>query len=567
MPEDGEFQPDDEGFGDDFDNDVGLDVPVPQQGDGSSATSDDFRDEDLGAQEPLSYDGGFGGFGAAAAQDDSAYSTVATARGGQSQTFAEPFGDAQPNLVFGASQDDDPWSKHAMVGSRDRWEQKTVESLNHAKALTKHALKSLLDSEVMHGNSHRQMHANTSAVNHTIKKKIGFTEDLIKAIEDRIESVEDTMRQVGECLFQLQRAQRSKWAPLNVCERRLELRDGRPLQELIRDSCQQALENERQTLIESRQELTDQVDSMKEMLVTLDKLKTELTEDLQHKRHALRIDRSCLSPKKPVSGKPGSQAHDRLILPQLQEVVHYGQPPAPKNALSGTGGDHEETRQVNTREIISKAVKCEEDAMRLSNESDAVMIHTKRECTRASQVAQAELAKRVDETHTLRKQLDSQIQDTDEAIAQTEMSLSKTRKKLDSHDQPLRALDKQFSMRGKRTSREGIRDHVHDEMEGHLDQLKKSVGQLTDKWKATKDILDQLRSARQQMSEDIKCKLQAQKIDDSCLKVTPKKAIELDRLDPRGGRCREPVSARRKGGNGGQNFEANYTPQTVGLGF
>lgn len=448
----------------------------------------------------------------------------------------------------------DKGSKQMVAANRERWEQKTVESLNHAKALTKHAMKSVMDNEQVHGYTRRQLNANTTTVSHTIKKKIGCTEDMIKALDDRIESVEDTMRQVGECLFQLQRAFRSKWAPLNVCERRLQLREARPQQELIRDACQEALENERQTLIESRQELADQVDSMKEMLISLDKVKGELIEDMQHKRHALRIDRSCLDPKKPVSTR---QFQDRLVLPALQEVVHYGAPPSPKNMDSGTGHQHEESRQATARELITKAVKCEEDAMRLCNESDAVMIHTKRECTRACNQAQTELARRVDETHHLRKQLEAQLQKTDETIAQTEMSLAKTKKKLESHEQPLRALDKQFAMRSARTDREGIRDPVHDEMEGHLDTVKKNLRTLTDKWQNTTAILEQLRATKQRLQEDFRCKCVAQKIDDACIKVTPKKAMELDRMDPRGGRCREPSARRRQRDHHG-GFEAMY---------
>merc|ERR1719420_1910915 len=100
-----------------------------------------------------------------------------------------------------------------------------------------------------------------------LKTKITHTNDLTKALEDRIESLEDSIRQTGECLFQLQRAHRSKWAPLNVCERRLELRDTRPLQELLRDHTQEALERERQTLVESRQELNDQIAACKDGLI------------------------------------------------------------------------------------------------------------------------------------------------------------------------------------------------------------------------------------------------------------------------------------------------------------
>lgn len=39
------------------------------------------------------------------------------------------------------------------------------------------------------------------------------------------------------------------------------------------------------------------------------------------------------------------------------------------------------------------------------------------------------------------------------------------------------------------------------------------------------------------MLDDYRCKSAALKIDDACMKVTPRKAIELDRNDPRGGRC------------------------------
>jgi len=433
--------------------------------------------------------------------------------------------------------------KGTPAANRERWEQRTKDSLSHAKALTKHALKSVLDSDSVHTHTKRQLHANTTTVSHTIKKKIGFTEDLIKALEDRIESVEDTMRQAGECLFQLQRAFRSKWSPLNVCERRLQLREARPQQELIHDPCQEALEHERQSLIESRQELSEQVDGMKDMLITLDKVKGELIEDMQHKRHALRIDRSCLDPKKPVSARP---LQDRLVLPALHEVVHYGSPPSPKDCDSGTGQHHEEARQGSTRDLIAKALRCEEDAMKLCNESDAAMIHTKRECTRASGQAQTELTRRVDETHHYKRQLEAQLRETDETIAQMEMSLAKTKKKIESHEQPLRALDKQFAMRNGRTDREDIRDPVHDELEGHFDTVKKNVKTLADKWQATRDVLEQLRSTKQRLQEDQRCKSAALKIDDACVRVTPKKAIELDRMDPRGGRCREPASARRK---------------------
>lgn len=358
------------------------------------------------------------------------------------------------------------------------------------------------------------------------------THDLIKGLEDRIDSVEDTIRQTGECLFQLRRAHRSKWAPLNVCERRLELRDGRPLQELVRDHFQEALEHERATLIEGRQELSDQIQGTKEMLTSLEGMKRELIEDLQHKRHAMRIDRSCLQPD-----KPHGKELDRFFLPALPEVTNYTLPPSPKDTEPGSGHQHEGVRQVNTQTLVSRGVRLEENAMRLCNENDAAMLHTKRECSRSNAATCVSMDRRIQETERLRRQLEMQINETDATIAEAQRSLSKIKKKLDSHEAPLRGLNKQFALRDRRTDREHIRDPVTDDMEAHLDAVKTSVRTLTAKWQGTKNILDHLQASRAQMATDHKCKTMALKIDDTCRKVTPKKAMELDKLDPRSGRC------------------------------
>lgn len=365
-----------------------------------------------------------------------------------------------------------------------------------------------------------------------------MTSDLIKGLEDRIESVEDSIRQVGECLFQLQRAHRSKWGPLNVSERRLEIRDGRPLQELVRDHVQSALEHERQTLIESRQELADQIQVCKETLISLDELKSKLLLDLSHKRHGLRIDRSCLSPGRPIGQGPNKE-QERLVLPQVTHVAFYTSPPSPRGAERGSGDRRETGRQMDTRSLIQLAVKMEEEAMQLCNESDAVMLHTKRECASANAESMTCLARRVDETDDLRRQLEQQLSETASAISHTERSITKTMKKLKDHEQPLRILDKQFDLRNKRTSREGIRDPVTEELESHLETVKSAVKMHTTKWQSMNDVLQQLKSSKLRIVEDLRCKTLAQRIDDTCVKMTARKAIELDRMDPRGGRVRE----------------------------
>jgi hypothetical protein len=412
------------------------------------------------------------------------------------------------------------------------WQDNTMRRLAHAKALHHDAHFQLQKNDRAHSQSARRHNDATTTVHKQLRTKISASQDLVKALEDRTESIEDSIRQTGECLFQLQRALRSKWAPLNVCERRLELRDGRPLQELVRDHFQEALEHERQTLIEGRQELSDQVQGTKEMLASLEAMKQECIEDLQHKRHGMRIDRSCLNPDKPHGKEP-----DRFFLPALPEVTNYHLPPSPKDTDPGTGHVHEGGRVSKTRTLLSRAMRLEENAMRLCNENDACMLHTKRECSRANAATCASMERRIHDVENLKRQIEGHINETEQTMSEAEASLAKIKKKLDSHEAPLRCLNKQFSLRDRRTDREHIRDPVTDDMENHIDAVKKSVKILTAKWQSTKNILDHLKASRQQLQEDLKCKMLAWKIDDSCRKVTPKKAIELDRLDPRGGRC------------------------------
>jgi hypothetical protein len=270
-------------------------------------------------------------------------------------------------------------------------------------------------------------------------------------------------------------------------------------------------------------------------------VKADLLKELSHKRHGFRIDRSCLSARQQKNiGKYPMEDRERVVLPNVNQVIHYELPPTPKDTTRGTGDEHEAGRAEDTKQMLQRAVKVEEDAMRLCNESDAVMLHTKRECTRATTISQNSLSNRVRELNEFRARLEAQLVETDLAIQATNQGMKKTQKRVQAHEVPLRMLDKQFDLRNSKVAREHIRDPVTDELEQHLEGVKKNVKSLNEKYKQNKDILSQLQASRALMAEDFRCKTLAVKIDDACIKVTPRKAMELDRMDPRGGRCRQP---------------------------
>jgi len=420
----------------------------------------------------------------------------------------------------------------------EAWVSKTMDNVGLAKSLMMKAKDQMAKNgeDVSYSASKK-----ACQVQHHIKKKMGVTSDITKALEDRIESTEDTIRQVGECLFQLQRAQRAKWAPLNVCERRLELRESRPVQELVKDHLVEALEHERQTIVEARHELADQIESAKEMLTSLDAFKNDLVEELQAMRHALRVDRSAFIPAiKPDLAAGKSRTTDRNVLPKLFDVAHYARPQTPKN------GESDEGKQAHARTLIQRVVQLQENGIRLCNACDAAMLNTKRECDKASEKTLASMNKRIAETSQLKSHLESQVAETDSAIVNLERSLYKTKQELHAHKE---LYKKQLLLLEQQSKLEGMHNMVGDPLLKQVQKAKAAVEGLTARADESKELLDSLRKARQGLVDDLKNKSQALKIEDSVLKTTARKAIELDRSDPRGGRCqivkkRAPSSAR-----------------------
>lgn len=446
---------------------------------------------------------------------------------GVSQDLQNTISQGVPASPYNAAKE-----KSLQPSNQYEWQDNTHQKLNMAKALVRDCQFQTSKNDLVTKNCSRRHEKVGGNLDLQIRSKLLTNSDLSKSIEERINSMEDTIRHLGSCLFGLQRAYRSKWSQLNVCERRMELRDGRPIQELVRDNLQASLENERQVLIEARQELNDHIVMTKDMLTQCEAMKQELIEDLQHKRHSQRIDRSCLHPEKPVR-----KDADRIFLPALPEITHYTLPPAPKDTAPGTGPQNEQTRCQTTMDAISRAIRLEEGVVGIIAENDAAIRHCNTECKAANAAVCHCMDGSNHQTEHLKQQLMEQMKQVDATIAEAERSMTRTKKKLESHNQPLRCLNKQFALRDRRTDREHIRDQVTDNMETHLEAVKKSVKELSGKWQGTKNILDHLKAAKAQMAEDLRYKNIALKIDDACRKVTPKKAIEHDALDPCSGRC------------------------------
>lgn len=413
------------------------------------------------------------------------------------------------------------------------WEKNAYSKLQEAKQLSHEVRGQLVQNSMSRLPRKFRENVQTGFVT-----KMGGSSDLAKALQDRLYSVENTIRTVGQNLLSLQRARQAKWAPLGVCEKRLELREGRPLQELLTDYLQEALESEHKCLESSRQELADFISATKDMLATLGATKEDLMQDMHNKRLSRRIDRTCY-----LDGGRRTPDSDRLVLPTLAEVHHYGSPPSPKGAEPGTGPANDEKWNTDTRALLARAIRTEEDAIHLCNANDAAMLRTKHAAANADAHSTAMLARRIKEYEDMKRRLDDQVVETEAMMCSAERSLLKTRQRLHTHQDQLHILSKQFALREGRAHPEHIRDGVHEKLEDHLGGIKASAKALSEQVDGTQELLDRLTATRHKLMEDLRCKTIALRIDDACLKTQPTKlAIQPQKARPHGLKTASPAS-------------------------
>eukprot|EP00434_Breviolum_minutum_P027549 symbB.v1.2.024368.t2/scaffold2250.1/size119560/2 len=133
-----------------------------------------------------------------------------------------------------------------------------------------------------------------SGVRETLRKKVSETESLLRQLHVRMEGTETSARKVNQSICILEREQHSLEEPAIICERRLLVRDQRPLDEQVEDDLQVALLNERFVLEQAYKMLSAYIDAGQELREALQAAKCELVADLQFKRHALRLEKSAL---------------------------------------------------------------------------------------------------------------------------------------------------------------------------------------------------------------------------------------------------------------------------------
>lgn len=284
-----------------------------------------------------------------------------------------------------------------------------------------------------------------------------------KASEICVRSIDDVYKDTALWITKLHHERYKQYAALQVCQRRLELRELNP-PELAQDSLQEALEIEQVTLNRARKDFQAQEVEVKQVVDDMAAVRVELSADAAHRRLAVTEDRAVLV----------NIAMAGAVAPGARACAAAGAEVDPET---------KECSLRNSRLLCQKSQQLEEIAAQVRGRSRAVIIRVRDECTQAVNRVEKRLTKRVEDTMTVTKQLIGQGKEVDYTIIAAERSLNANKKFIDKKDRNQGAT-----------------------------------------FNAGENFLDQLKRSRRELSHDLRQKTILLNTSEACRKVTPQVA-------------------------------------------
>merc|ERR1719506_1602964 len=216
-----------------------------------------------------------------------------------------------------------------------------------------------------------------------------------------IRNIEDGILETDNSLALLRQNRALAFAALQVCKRRITLRNRRPEPELVKDNVTTALESEQRLLEEAREEFFQWEDKGTAISKDLAKMRAELSADTGSRRLLMAQDQHELRPHMNLADK-------RREHPEINEK-------------------DSEKRLKDTFRLLHRSNKYREESLdfveRIKSESRAAFSKTE-EC----------LEKRTEELTAVKKKLEAHMNEADQAISVSERSLDRSEKRADPKD-------------------------------------------------------------------------------------------------------------------------------------
>lgn len=349
-----------------------------------------------------------------------------------------------------------------------------------------------------------------------LHEKVTRTEELIDGLENRLQSMKGTLKSGKASLKKLEAALVAKEAPLELCQWHKDQRQGRPPAEMVRDVVEGALEQEQTIIEDTQRHLRDAINRTKAQIFNLEAAQKALQHDLGVKKHALEIDRKCLT---------AAEASHLTTAKQLGDCTTEGGVVSTRGTLRTDdhhppmqqGRGNELGRDVRHDQQDHGAKQAEEEAKFEFDQNDAIIGQCHDAVSDAAARSEQALQARMSENRQTRRRLEGHLKETEEHIHEVCNTIADTRHKILAMGEPVEMASRASKERQKRLHHENIFDPVSSRLNDQHATAVQARERLKHQQQAEHQRLAHLEECRDNLLDDIRAKQNAFAIDGDCL--------------------------------------------------
>jgi len=371
------------------------------------------------------------------------------------------------------------------------WKQETDAHMTMARSV-KLASASVCDQSVkMQGEFATRTTAAEARVNEALQTRAEKIGALKEQLEETVVKTDTELVKLQKNRSKLERIVSQKAALLDVNERRLDVRSGRPVREMVADEVQRRLVSQTRLLQTDIDKLQRCIKKTEQDAVRLEDSRAVLTLDLKDKAEALALENQCMSLTQATQSTEGQLQKKQLSYP------------------------HKWSHSTNVE--VKEARHRIGDAARLRTAIDSVVVEMSAAERAANAQVEEALREKISATQVLKVKLDKQLAATLEELSAAEVRKVDLEAALDEKKAPLALGKQRYAIRRNRPERELVHDEVEDALTAEFNDLRFITQQLAEKLKAVNREILHLRSAAEELKSNIADKAAALSMDEACL--------------------------------------------------
>ncbi|XP_077599785.1 tektin-2 [Stigmatopora nigra] len=285
--------------------------------------------------------------------------------------------------------------------------------------------------------------------------------------------------------------------PHEVTTESLTLREGRRGFELVNDPVEKELKKEIHVIEKVQKVLQLHIDQAFEQLVILQKLRQQLTADIQNKMETLNIDNTCLELT--------------ITSPQISLK------PNPTRIPAGTCTPHDwiQFTQLN----LARAREAMQMSEQMREDMSLTRVNLQNELKNQQRATEFALRKRNHDEQQACRELEWQLKNTEDEIASMERDIFNLDADLQAKTAPMKLAHTRLENRTARPGMDLCRDEAQRCLVDEVNQLQATIAFLKEKLAEAQHSLQRLKFHHNQLMQDHARKREALALEQRCIKI------------------------------------------------